>query len=59
MKYFDIQELVPQYIYARYMHAADWFIDPRLGVVLDELREQVGHPVYVNTGKHDQRGFRS
>lgn len=58
-EHFSIKELVPKDTYNKYRERAWMFIDPRLCVVLDELRKQVG-PVVINSVAWDRNesGFR-
>ena len=58
-KYFQIQELVPKAIYEKYGQRSWWFIDPRLCVVLDELREQTGTAIIINNANRNWSGFRT
>lgn len=61
-KYFDIREFVSPAVYNRYNQVAWWFIDPRLIITADSLREIFG-PMIINDwmfgGSFRYRGFRS
>ncbi|TNE75521.1 MAG: hypothetical protein EP334_10150 [Gammaproteobacteria bacterium] len=67
-KHFDIRELVPEQEYRAYGEACWWFLDVRMLMTLDALRERYGL-VVVNTwhspvlqqhyGYRHQSGFRN
>lgn len=61
-KYFITQELVPPDIYTQYGEKSMWFIDPRLIILADFLREFVGQPMTINNWDSGHtlslRGFR-
>lgn len=62
-KYFKLQELVSQEVYNKYGELAWQFIDERLIITLDELREHFNKPITINNwlwgGTLEQRGLRA
>ena len=62
-KYFKIQELVSRKVYEKYGNSAWGFIDERLIITIDSLREFFGEPITVNNwlwgGSLQQRGLRA
>lgn len=57
-KYFKLSELVCPHILEKYGERAWMFLDSRLLLNLDTIRERIGKPIYVNMGDMRQRGFR-
>jgi len=57
-KYFQLKELVCPHVLAKYGERAWMFLDSRLILNLDTIRERIGKPIYVNTGNLTQRGLR-
>ena len=61
-KHFKIQELVDKETYERYGQKAWWFLDNRLIMLLDRLREDLQRPITVNNwlwgGNNQHRGLR-
>lgn len=57
-KYFTLFELVCPHILAKYKERAWMFLDSRLILNLDTIRERIGKPIYVNRGNLTQRGLR-
>lgn len=60
-KYFKIQELVSKQVYEKYGESAWRFIDEKLIITLDQIREFFGKPIMVNSyGRGlEQRGLRT
>ncbi len=62
-KNFKIQELVSRRVYNKYGERAWQFIDEKLIITLDELREHFNKPITVNNwlwnGNLEQRGLRA
>tara|TARA_R110002074_G_scaffold262405_1_gene434592 strand:+ start:152 stop:562 length:411 start_codon:yes stop_codon:yes gene_type:complete len=62
MKYFRIEEYVDKATYKRYGEKSVWFIDPRLVVLMDTLRELFDSPILINNwlwgGVYQYRGLR-
>lgn len=60
--HFKIYELVSPLVYNKYGETAWQFIDPRLLITLDWLREHLGKPITINDwywkGRFTQRGIR-
>ena len=48
-KYFTLFELVCPHVLAKYGERAWMFLDSRLILNLDTIRERIGKPIYVNT----------
>ena len=60
-KHFTIDELLPPHV-ATYWGERGWmFLDPRLLVIIDELREYINRPVIVNSKAYGRQwsGFRT
>ena len=57
-KYFTLFELVCPHVLAKYGERAWMFLDSRLILNLDTIRERIGKPIYVNRGNLTQRGLR-
>lgn len=57
-KHFTIKELVCPHVYQKYGEQAWMFLDSRLILNLDTIRERLNRPIMVNTGSLTQRGFR-
>ena len=61
-KYFELHELVCDHIYHKYGHTAWQFIDPRLKITIDWIREHIDRSVYINNyewgGNQTQSGVR-
>jgi len=61
-EYFGLKELVCQHVFGKYNERAWMFLDPRLLVTIDSIRERIGKPVFVNNwdsgGEYSQRGLR-
>lgn len=61
-KYFTLDELVCEDVYNFYGQTAWQFFDSRLLVTIDQIRERIGKPIYINDwqvhGQFSQRGFR-
>lgn len=61
--HFQIEELVPEYIYKRFGTSSTWFINPRLVHALEWIRVKSGWRLKINdwhTGGHFQnRGYRT
>ncbi len=61
-KHFIIQEFVSPAVYRRYGETAWQFLDPRLLVFMDWLREKLGKKITINNwhwgGEFTQRGLR-
>jgi len=57
-KYFTLKELVCPHVLAKYGERAWMFLDSRLILNLDTIRERIGKPIYVNRGNLTQRGLR-
>jgi len=57
-KHFTIKELVCPHVYQKYGERAWMFLDSRLILNLDTIRERLNRPITVNTGSLTQRGFR-
>lgn len=62
-KHFEIHQLVPANVFARFAERSWWFIDPKLVAVLDALRDDLGVPVVINDwytgGRFQNSGFRA
>lgn len=60
--YFDLPELVCEHVYDKYGSFAWNFLDPRLIVTINTLRDRIGKPIFVNDwqihGTFSQRGLR-
>lgn len=63
MKYFKIYELVDETVYKKYKENSVRFIDNRLLITLDKIREILGVPLVINDwywgGNNQQRGLRT
>lgn len=61
-KYFELHELVCDHILKKYGETAWQFIDPRLKITIDWIRDKTGRPVYINNyvwgGNQTQSGVR-
>lgn len=57
-KYFQLKELVCPHVLAKYGEMAWMFLDSRLILNLDTIRERLNKPIYVNRGGLTQRGLR-
>ena len=57
-KHFKLFELVCPHVLAKYGERSWMFIDSRLILNLDTIRERIGKPIYVNRGNLTQRGLR-
>lgn len=57
-KHFTIKELVCPHVYQKYGERAWMFLDSRLILNLDTIRERLNRPITVNTGSLTQRGLR-
>jgi len=61
-KHFQLHELVCDHIYEKYGEQAWQFIDPRLIITIDWIREYIGRPIYINNyewgGIQTQSGVR-
>lgn len=57
-KYFQLKELVCPHVLAKYGEHAWMFLDSKLILNLDTIRERINKPIYVNTGNLTQRGLR-
>lgn len=60
-KHFNIKEFVSENVYKKYGEFAWTFIDERLIITMDALRENLGRPIIINSygrGLH-QRGLRA
>lgn len=61
-KHFALHELVCDHIIYKYGDVAWQFIDPRLIITMDWIREETGRPIYVNNyawdGHQTQSGVR-
>jgi len=61
-KHFQLHELVCDHIYKKYGQQAWQFIDPRLKITIDWIREHISRPVYINNyewgGSQTQSGVR-
>ena len=57
-KYFQLKELVCPHVLAKYGERAWMFLDSKLIINLDTIRERIGKPIYVNRGNLTQRGLR-
>jgi len=57
-KYFTLKELVCPHVLQKYGEQAWMFLDDRLIINLDTIRERLNIPITVNTGGLTQRGFR-
>ena len=60
-KYFKIQELVSADVYKKYGEGAWKFIDEKLIITIDEIREHFNKPILINSYKRNlhQRGLRA
>lgn len=62
-KHFIIQELVSEKVWVKYSETAWQFIDPRLLITLDYIREAFNRPITINDwnrlGNFEQRGLRT
>lgn len=62
-KNFILQEFVPEVIFKGYGERAQWFIDPRIVELAQEIRFRYDKPVIVNNwhvgGNHHNRGYRT
>ena len=56
-KYFQLKELVPKNIYAKFGDTAWQFLDKRVIMNIDYIREKIGKPVLVNYGTLNYRGY--
>ena len=57
-KYFTLFELVCPHVLAKYGERAWMFLDSKLIINLDTIRERINRPIFVNTGNLTQRGLR-
>ena len=57
-KHFTIKELVCPHVLQKYGERAWMFLDSRLILNLDTIRERLNRPITVNTGSLTQRGLR-
>ena len=61
-KHFKLHELVCDHIYAKYGEQAWQFIDPRLKITIDWIREKLDKPITINNyewgGSDTQSGVR-
>lgn len=58
MRYFTPKELLCTHVYEKYGDAGLIYVDSRLIITLETLRERIGRPIYVNWGGLSQRGLR-
>jgi hypothetical protein len=62
VKYFVLSELVCPQVFKKYGDTAWQFLDPRLLITLDKIRETLNKPIYINNwdikGAYDERGLR-
>jgi len=60
-KYFNIKEFVSLNVYKKYGESAWRFIDEKLIITMDALRENLGRPIIINSyGRNlHQRGLRA
>lgn len=60
--YFELEELVCKHIFNKFGQTAWQFLDPRLLITIDTLRQKLNKPIFVNSwdsgGEFDERGFR-
>lgn len=60
--YFTIDELVCEHVYNTYGEQAWQFIDMKLLIMLDTIRDRIGKAIHVNNwqvhGEYSQRGLR-
>jgi hypothetical protein len=61
-KHFDLDELVCPHVFKKYGEQAWQFLDPRLLITLDFIREKLNKLIYINSwgigGSDSQSGFR-
>ena len=57
-KYFQIAELVCPHVLEKYKEKSWMFLDSKLIINLDTIRERINRPIFVNTGNLTQRGLR-
>ena len=57
-KHFKLFELVCPHVLAKYGERSWMFLDSRLILNLDTIRERLNKPIYVNKGGLTQRGLR-
>ena len=61
-KNFIIQEFVPQSVYEKWGEKSIWFVQPRIILLAQFLREKFGRPVTINDwhngGSYQERGYR-
>lgn len=57
-KYFDLSELMPDEMIEKYGEQCWQFLDYRLLVTLDFIREKLNRPIYVNGNGFNYRGYR-
>ncbi len=59
---FKLEEFVGPQIFDKYGYASRWFLDEVLISAMDEIREKLGMPIFVNDwyrgGHLKERGFR-
>jgi hypothetical protein len=60
--YFDIEELVCRHVHDKYGDASWQFLDPRLIITINTIRDRIGKSITVNNwkdgGDFDERGLR-
>lgn len=60
--FFDLPELVCEHVYEKYGNFAWNFLDPRLIVTINTIRDRIGKAIFVNDwqihGDKSQRGLR-
>jgi hypothetical protein len=60
--YFELQELVCPHVYDVYKNRAWMFLDSRIILTLDTIRDRIGKSIFVNNwnwnGEYDERGLR-
>jgi len=61
-EHFILQELVCKHTFDKYGKFAENFLDPRLIITLETIRERINKPIFVNSwdsgGRFDERGLR-
>ena len=61
-KYFSLDELICPHVYDKFGDIAWQFLDQRLLITLDVIREKLNKPIFINDwqvhGNFDERGFR-
>lgn len=55
---FSLEEFIPKEIYTQFGDSSLWFLDPRLPVLVQAIRDMLGKPITINGNGNNYCGFR-